>query len=159
MQLQLLALGNQRHRLTSRLSREADAGKTVDAVAWTAHQAVGIPAARVVATGIKTPVTGKGMARQNESRTANAELCLEGLAHLSSPIVRRGVRIAIVQDVERAILGWPRNLLEERNQGARAFERTHGMRGARADRLERHVAHLRRNIDNWRARAFLMSGL
>jgi hypothetical protein len=58
------------------------------------------------------------------------------------------VGIAIVQDVQRAVLRRARNLLEERNQSASAFERTCGMRGSRAYGLERHVAHLRRNSHN-----------
>ena len=83
------------------------------------------------------------MAGQRESRTAGAELGLQILAHFIGPVVRCGVRIAILQDVQRPCFGRMRKLLEEWNQGARAFERTHGLRGSRADGLERDVAHQR----------------
>ncbi len=62
------------------------------------------------------------MAGERVSRAAVAELGLKILAHLIGPIVRRGVRIAVLQNVQRHILGRMRELFEEGHQSSGAFE-------------------------------------
>ena len=127
MQLELLALDGQRHRFTRGLRRQADSTQAIDAVAFARHDAAGVPAARIVATAIEPAVAQKGMAGQRVSGAARAEFGLKILAHLIGPVVRRGVRIAVLQNVQRHIFRWMRELLEERHQSSGAFENADGL--------------------------------
>ncbi len=79
------------------------------------------------------------MPRQSKARPASAEFLLERLAHHSGPIVGGGVRIAIVQDVQRSRSPRMRNLFEKWNQAGCALQRTGLMHRSLAYRFKGHA--------------------
>ena len=97
------------------------------------HDAAGVPAARIAAVAVEPAIAEKRMAGQSVSGAARAELSLKILAHLIGPVVRCGMRIAVLQNVQRHIFRRMRELLEERYQSSAAFENADRLCGSFAD--------------------------
>ena len=146
MQFQLFAFDRQRHRLAGGLRREADAAQAVDAVALARHDAAGVPAARIAALAVESAVAKKWMAGQRVSRAAGAEFGLKILAHLVGPVVGRGVRIAVLQNMQRHVFRRMRELFEEWNQRSGAFQSADGLGGSFADGAQGRAPDRGRNM-------------
>lgn len=96
------------------------------------------------------------MTRQRVAWPPGAELGLKFLAHLIGPVVRRGVRIAVLQNVKRSGFRGMRELLEERHQSSRAFQNADRLGGSFANRPQGCTANHGRNVNHRYACAFFV---